>query len=110
MSRKILIALCACAALSAPDAAMAHYYNATFDCGHGRTVWIGNPVTGAFGTKERGRKVIFEITISDFDLSKVISPIVRWNSDKDEVTLDGRRCRQMTDEEVENQQKLERDE
>jgi hypothetical protein len=48
------------------------------------------------------RKIIFEITISNFDFTKgpIRGPVVRWNPDKDEVTVDGRHCRLLTDEEA----------
>jgi hypothetical protein len=94
----ILIAAAIACSFSAP--ATAHYYNASFDCGRGQTVWIANPVEGD-GAK-RSRKIIFEITISDFDFTKgpIRSPVVRWNPDKDEVTVDGRHCRLLTDEEA----------
>jgi hypothetical protein len=101
---RVLIVAAAALVISSPVAAS--YYNATFDCGHGQTVWIANPVIGPFGSKERGRKLIFEITLSNFDLSKVISPIVRWDSDKNKLTLDGRLCREMTEDEVNKLNKL----
>jgi hypothetical protein len=87
--------LTAAALCVAPAVAHAMYFNATYDCDNGQTVWIANPVKGPFGSKERGRKVIFEITISDFDLEKgpVHSPVIKWDVHKDEVTSDGRSCR-----------------
>jgi hypothetical protein len=90
--KKFLMAAAICS-FSAP--AMATYFNATFDCGRGRTVWIGNPAVGH--GEERSRKVIFEITISHFNFDKtpvMRSPIVQWNVDTNKVTLDGRRCRE----------------
>ena len=64
---------------SVTDAARATYYNASFDCGSGQTVWIGNPVVGHGA--ERKRIVIFEIRISDFDFTKgpIRSPVVQWD-------------------------------
>jgi hypothetical protein len=78
---------------------IATYYNETFDCGRGQTVWIGNPVEGHGA--QRKRKIVFEIKISDFDLGRPIrSPVVQWNPLKDEVTLDGRPCRLLNDDET----------
>jgi hypothetical protein len=93
----------------APAVAHATYFNATYHCGNGQTVWIANPVKGPFGSKERGRKVIFEITISDFDLEKglVHSPVIKWDVHKDEDTSDGRSCREMTEDEVKELNKFE---
>ena len=84
---KFLIA--AAALCVAPAVANATYYNETFDCGNGQTVWIGNPVEGG------GRKLIFNVTISKFDLNRgpIRSPVVLWNVDNDKVTLDGKSCR-----------------
>ena len=86
--KKFLIAAAALCII-APAVANATYYNETFDCGHGQTVWIGNPVEG------ESRKLIFNITISKFDLNKgpIRSPVVLWNVDRDRVTLDGKSCR-----------------
>ena len=63
--------------------AQAHYYNATFDCGKGQHVWIGNPVD-----REHGRRiVVFEVRIIDPDFTKPISSNIKWDADKDTVTL-----------------------
>lgn len=96
--RKLIIAAAITCSFSAP--AMATFYNATFDCGGGQAVWIANPVVGH--SAERNRKLIFKITISDFDFDKepIRGPIVQWNVDKDEVTVDGRPCELLTDDEA----------
>jgi hypothetical protein len=98
--RKFIIA--AAITCSFATSAMAHYYNETFDCGRGQTVWVANPVEGH--GEERKRKIVFEIKLSDYDFeanSIIRSPVVRWDVDKDEVTLDGRPCRLLTDDEAE---------
>jgi hypothetical protein len=96
--RKLLLTSAITCSFVAPS--MAHYYNSTFDCGGGQTVWIGNPVVGH--SEERKRIVIFEIRISNPDFTKgpIRSPVVQWNSDKDEVTLDGHPCRLLTEDEA----------
>jgi hypothetical protein len=73
-------------ALCAPVVANATYFNATFDCGGGTTVWIGNPVVGH--GEDRKRIVIFEIRTSEFDSEAtpvMPSPVVQWDVHKDEV-------------------------
>lgn len=107
MKKLLIVATALCLA---PAAANATYYNATFDCGRGQIVWIGNPVKGPFGSKERGRKVIFQIELSDFDFNVtpvMKSPVIRWNVKTDAVTSDGRRCREMTEDEVKELNKFE---
>jgi hypothetical protein len=93
---RTLIAVAILAMTSAPS--MAHYYNETFDCGKGQTVWIGNPRNLA---KDR-RDVIFEIRMSggdNIDKRGVYrSPVVRWDAEKGKVSLDGRSCHAITDE------------
>jgi hypothetical protein len=105
--KKFLMASAIACSFSTP--AMATYYNATFDCGHGQIVWIGNPVKGPFGSPKRGRKVIFEIELSDFDFEKgpIRSPVIKWDVHKDEVTSDGQLCHEMTEDEVKELNKFE---
>jgi len=92
--RKLLICTAATCSCAAPS--MAHYFNATYDCGGGQSVWIGNPVDG-HGAK-RERKLIYEIKMSAKDFGA--AHVVQWNEDKDEVTLDGRPCHLLTDDEA----------
>ena len=54
-------------------------------------MWIGNPAVGH--GEDKKRQVVFEITISDFDLRQgVRSPVGLWKPDG-KRTLDGRSCR-----------------
>jgi hypothetical protein len=84
--------ICAAAAITfgfvAP--AGATYFNATYDCGGGRTIWVANPVEGHGA--ERERKLIIKMS-ADFDRPVV----VRWDPDKDAVTFNGRHCRRAND-------------
>jgi hypothetical protein len=94
---KKLSLLAAAAVLVNPLAASASYYNATFDCGHGQIVWIGNPATGS----PKSRKAIFDIELSELNFNNrpIRSPVIKWTvtKTKNEVTSDGRRCREMTE-------------
>ena len=105
------VALVALAGIT--TSASATYYNAAFDCGHGQVVWIGNPVTGPFGSPKRGRKAIFVIELSDFDFTKgpIRSPVIKWGvgKNKTEVTSDGRLCREMTEDVVKEHDKFRED-
>ena len=53
--------------------------------------------------------MIFVIELSDFNFNPVRSPVIKWNvrkDRKDEVTSDGRRCREMTEDEVKEREKF----
>jgi hypothetical protein len=80
---KLLTAAITCCSFAAP--AGATYFNATYACGHGESVWIANPVVGHGADRER--KLIIEMR-ADFDRPTV----VRFDPATDEVTLNGRAC------------------
>jgi hypothetical protein len=90
----IVAALC----LIAPATANATRYNALFDCGNGVTVWIALGPYG-HGPKTGEAKMLFEVTISNYDFEKgpARSPEILFKRDveKDinEVTADGHLCR-----------------
>jgi len=81
--------------LAAVTQATATPYQATFDCGHGLTVWIGQPIY----RKLHERIFIFQITVTRFNLVKshgvVRSPAVEWHDGK--MTLAGRPCREIAE-------------
>jgi hypothetical protein len=96
--KKLLIAAAAVLIISPASATS---YNVTFDCGNGRSVTIANPAVGH--GEDRKREVIFTIEISkfNFDNGSIRSPVVLWNVDKDRVTMDGKVCHEVKDEEGE---------
>jgi hypothetical protein len=100
--RKLLIALCACVALI-PTVASARNY--VFDCGgqqipgvilSGRYVRVGVYRVNSIAT--------FEVSIGGIDatVDVIRTQVFRWDQLKDVAFLDGRHCRLLTTEEVDN--------
>jgi hypothetical protein len=97
--RKFLTAAAAAlvvACFSAP--AKANHLVGVFDCGKEGGVSMQMQLDHNQGSKG---SVSFDILIHDvdFDASPIVkSPVVRWNVKKHEVTLDGRQCQQVKED------------
>jgi hypothetical protein len=94
MTRLALIALAlALASLSAP--ANATHYSQRFDCGKGWVVWVAIGPYGIEGEETREPQLIFEVSLSNPDLSKgpVQTPRFSFDRAKEELKANGNVCR-----------------